>query len=419
MRKNLLGIAVLVLLPAFARAGGYTVPNVAPDDLGMAGSRVAAQETAAAVYANPAALARLPGLNLSVGGSLIDFGSTWTDPTGTMSPGSASTLTKIVPTPSIYASYGFQLPNEMRMGVGAGVTIPFGGNVFWPDDWPGRYEIQTVERRVWGMYLTGGIELLRWLRVGGGLVWYRGTEKFTLALPTPPADTGTTLTTSGGALSYDLAAEVQPIQPLRIAIDYKHQGAMTLDGHVHFESPPAALAPEGVFDQTLSHRLTVPNVLGVGVAYQALPILTVTGGFTWTRYSTYDKDTFALSQGAPIDVQRHYADGYTYRLGAEVGPIDRIRVRAGVLRDVSPTPAEWMHSSIPDSNVWGVSAGAAYEILPKLEVAVAYFHAFFDETRTCQVAAGACQPNDAFPGIYDTHANIVSLAVTWSTDLLR
>ncbi len=419
MRKNLLGIAVLALLPAAAWAGGYTVPNVNPDDLAMAGSRVAAQDTAAAVYGNPAALARLHGLNLSAGASLIDFGANWTDPTGTFSPSKADTNVDIVPTPSVYASYGFDLPNEMRMGVGAGVTIPFGGNVNWPNDWPGRYDIQTVNRRVWGMYLSAGIEPLRWLRLGGGLVWYRGTEKFTLALPTPPTDTPVALTTSGGAVTYDLALELQPIQPLRIGLDYQHQGPMTLDGHVYFDNPPAVLASQGVFDQTVTHRLTVPNVLGVGVAYQALPMLTVTGAFTWTRYSSYDKDTFALAQGAPIDVQRRYTDGYTYRLGAEVGPIGKLRVRAGVLRDVSPTPAEWMHASIPDSDVWGVSAGAAYEILPKLEIAAAYFHAFFDETRTCQVTAGACLPNNVFPGIYGARANIVSLAATWSADLLK
>ncbi len=416
MRKTLLALALLALLPVAARAGGYTVPNVNPDDLAMAGSRIAGQDSAGAVYVNPAALARLPGLNLSVGGALVDFGSNWSDPTGTMTPSATSTNTSIVPVPAMYASYGFRLPNDMRMGVGAGVTIPFGGNVFWPDSWAGRYAIQTVERRIWGTYLTTGIEPFSWLRLGGGLIWYRGTEKFTQALPTFGQDTPTTLTTSGDGLAYDLSVEVQPIQQLRIAVDYKHQSLVQLDGHVHFASAPAQLQ---LFDQTVNHPLMMPNVLNTGLAYQALPILMVTAGYTFTRWVGYDQDLFVGSGGTSLSVPRKYSNGHTFRLGAEVGPIDKWRFRVGVLRDIAPTPAAWMNASIPDGDVWGTSVGLTYEIAPKLEIAAAYFHAFFDQVQTCRVSQGACQPANVFPGIYDTHANIASVAVTWSTDLVR
>lgn len=414
MRKNLLSVAVLTLLPAAALAAGYSVPNVNPADLAMAGSRIAAQDTAAAAFVNPAGLARMQGLNASAAISLVDIRSTWSDPFGVQAP--VSMETNLAPDPALYLSYGFRLPNDMAMGVGAGMTIPFGGNVYWPGDWPGRYEILTVQRRIYGTYLSAGIELTKWLRVGAAGIWYHGTERFSLSLATPPTETTTQLSTVGDALSFSLAAEIEPIRNVRLGVDYKHQAYMGLEGHGHFDNPPTQL---GLYDQTVKHPLAIPNVLGIGVAYQVLPYVQLTGAFTWDRYVIYDADTFIGSSGMTIRVPRKYSNGYTYRLGAEVGPLDKWKFRAGVLRDISPTPPEWMNPSIPDANVWGASIGVAYAMTKNLEVNAGYFHAFFDKTQTCTVSGGVCAPNHAFPGQYETRANIGSIGLTWTPDLLR
>src|SRR5512133_635930 len=152
MRKNLLSVAVLALLPGVALAAGYSVPNVNPADLAMSGSRIAAQDTAAAAFVNPAGLARMQGLNASDAISLVDIKSTWNDPFGVQAP--VEMETNIAPDPALYVSYGFRLPNDMAIGIGAGFTIPFGGNVYWPGTWPGRYEVLTVQRRIYGTYLS-------------------------------------------------------------------------------------------------------------------------------------------------------------------------------------------------------------------------------------------------------------------------
>ena len=413
MRKNLFTLAVVALLPVAALGAGYSVPNLNPADLAMAGSRVAAQDSAAAVFANPAALARLQGLNLSLAGAMVDFRSAWTDPTGTQTPSTSEGLTKLVFAPAVYASYGFRLPNDMAAAVGAGFTVPYGGNVFWPDTWPGRFDIDSVERRIYGTYLTAALEPFRWLRLGGGLIWYRGTESFLKGMNYIGSEGTAQIATSGDALSYDLSAEIQPIDRLRVAIDYKHQGVMMLDGHAHFSASPPAL---GLVDQSVQHELTMPNSLGIGASYQVLPILLVTGSFTWDRYVVSDKDAFVGSSGSSVVVPRNYSNGYTYRLGVEGGPINGLKVRAGILRDIAPTPAVWMDPSIPDGDVWGASIGVAYAILPNLELNAAYFHAWFDQVQTCRVTAGQCQPNNVFPGIYDSRANIASIGVTWNWD---
>src|SRR4051794_25209549 len=155
MRKLILSLALIA--PA-ALAGGYIVPNTNPRDLSMAGSDVAAQESAAATYANPSALSKLEGLAITAGAGLIDFRSAWTDPGNQL--GTISMIPKGAFPPAIYAAYGGKLPGEMRWGVGAGLNIPGGGYVFWPGNWPGQTQVVTVDRKVYGVYLTGGLQVL-------------------------------------------------------------------------------------------------------------------------------------------------------------------------------------------------------------------------------------------------------------------
>jgi long-chain fatty acid transport protein len=410
----LIARAALVLLPAAALAGGYEVPNVNPRDLSMAGSLVAAQDSAAASYVNPAALGRLPGLRVSAAISTIDFRANWTDPTGKQLPLTAESDSSLVFPPALFLSYGGRLESpDLGWGIGLGFTVPGGGNVFWPTGWPGRFDILSVDRRIYGTYLTGGLEPLPWLRVGGGLIWYRGTEKLEQVQNFLTNEGTAQLGTSGSALSYDLSAEVQPIQPLKIGIDYKHQGAMNLTGHAHFENPPPQLAPNAL-DQGVSHPLTFPNELLVGASYQVLPTLLVTAQFSWYRFIVYNEDAFQGTAGTNLVVTRNYHNGQTYRLGAELEAIPQLKVRAGILRDISPTPAEWVSATIPDSNVWGVSIGAGYTITRGLDANIAYFHAFFDS-----VNSTATGQNNVFPAIYEPRANIASIGLTWTPDFLR
>jgi long-chain fatty acid transport protein len=185
---------------------------------------------------------------------------------------------------------------------------------------------------------------------------------------------------------------------------------MMLNGHAHFDGAPPQL---GLVDQGVRHEATMPNTLDVGLSYRVLPALLLTGAFTWERYVVFAQDNFVGSSGLTVVIPRNYHNGHTYRLGMEAGPVRNLKLRLGGGRGIAPAPAEWMHPSLPDSNVWLVSGGLGYAVRPTLELSVSYERAFFDQTHTCQVTAGQCAPNDAFPGIQDAHANVFSLGLTW------
>ncbi len=434
MRK-LIPTLLAVLLPAATFANGYDVIPLNPRDLAMVGSVVADQKTAGAAFGNPAALSKIEGLSLDLAGNVLDIRSTWNDTTGAFGFNQTQTDFKPAPPPSLSIAYGTKVGGR-GFGVGFSFTVPGGGNQFWPqgsaasdpfqDSWPGRYRIITVSRKVHGFYLTSGYEVARWLRVGGGLIYYRTTEELVQAFTSLAPNMTATLTASGGALSYDLSAEVKPIEdlPLTFGIDYKHQGVQNLTGAVRFSNVPDSLRAQAR-DQDVSHQLTFPNWLNVGVAYRVVPRLLLTFTWTFNRYIIYDKDTFVGSAGTiqPIVVPRGYSNGHVYRFGAEWSTTDRLKLRAGFLRDISGMPkqpnADGLVSStysptLPDSNAVAAAVGFGYDVTPTFTVQAAVFHAWMDDVRSSNTdPAQAFNSSLPFPGLYQTHVWVYGAGIVY------
>jgi long-chain fatty acid transport protein len=399
MRK--LALLALALAPVAALSNGYDVPDVNARDLSMVGSLVADQIDAGATYRNPSALSKLEGLNLSLSGAFLDIENTWTSPDGSTS---RSMLFRPAPPPALFVSYGGKLM-QRGWGAGFGLTIPAGGNVFWPEGWQGRYRIQSVDRKVYGLYLSGGVEVLPWLRLGGGAVYYRTTETLKQDINVLTQDVHAELGTSGGALSYDLSAEIAiPGLPVNVGIDYKHQAVQKLEGSAHFTNVPPELA-QSLPDQDAKHTLTYPNALHVGVAWKVVEPVLVTAEWTWNRYSVYKEDLFVGSMGTTVVVPRDYGNGYTFRVGAEWKALERLKLRAGVLRDHSGQKTEFYSPSLPDGDTWAFGLGGGWAFSKDLGVNVGFFYAPFDEV----TATGT----EAFQGSYEPKAFIASVGVVW------
>jgi long-chain fatty acid transport protein len=414
--RTKIALVAAALLPSLAVANGYDVPNITPRDLALVESAVAAQNDAGATYALPAALSRVRGLSLNLAGSMLDNSTTWSAPGGSVMAGSPDASTKFKPaTPvALFAAYGLDVGGR-GLGFGVGMNVVAGGNMNWAEDWAGRGRIITVDRRVYGFYLTGGVEVVEGLRAGGGLVYYYTTEYLKQGVQPDPSAYGE-LSTKGGAPSFDVSLEYTPAfgnRPLTLAVDYKHKGTQNLTGDGNFVVPSALLLPgtnPPPVSQGVSHQLTYPNVFNVGIAYRP-PVdgLQITGVYTLTRYKVYDSDTFAGDKGTVITVPRNYGNGQTFRLGAEYETTRRLTLRAGVLRDVSGFKTDTFSPTIPDGNSWCGAVGATWKFTPDLSASGAFFYSLFDTVNTTGTTV--------MPGKYDTNVYIVSLGLNWRTDL--
>ena len=413
MRTKII-LAAAALLPALALANGYDVPSVTPRDLALVESVTAAQNDAGATYANPAALSKVKGLSLNLSGSILNLATDWSAPSGSNMAGSpgASTKTKPVPPVALYAAYGFDA-SGIPVGIGLGMNLPGGGNMYWEDTWAGRGRIITVDRKVYGFYLTGGAEVVQGLRVGGGLVYYYTTEYLKQGIQPSDATYGE-LATKGGAPSFDLSAEWTPpiaSTPLTFAVDFKYKAKQMLKGDGNFVVPDSFLqASPPPVDQNVTHDLTYPSVLNVGLAWRT-PVtgLQITGVYTWSGYSVYKDDTFVGDKGTSITVPRNYGNGSTFRFGAEYETTPKLTLRAGILRDLSGFKTDTYSPTLPDGNTWAGALGAGWKFTPDLSLAAAFFYAKIDEVTSTG--------STALPGTYNTNVWIASLGLSWRTDL--
>lgn len=418
MRK-LIACCLAASLPLAALANGYDVPNVNPRDLAVGSAFVAAQQDAGAVYVNPAALARLEGLSLSVGGSLLDNRTTWNAPAGSGLTGSTDAETSPVFPVSLFASYSGDLAGH-GLGAGIGFNVPAGAHVFWPDGWQGRDRIIKVDRRVYAFYASAGLELVKQVRIGGGLVVYRGVEDLTQGVN--PGIGTARLSAAGNKASFDASLELTPFEdvPLAIAIDYKHQAIIGLTGTAHFDVPPTL---QGTLqDQNVSHVLPYPNQFHVGVAYKVLPPLTLGFTYTLSRFVVYSEDRFVGDKPlpGPIVVPRHYGNGYLFRFGAEWQATHRLALRLGVQRDTSGLPkvsgastltSPTFSPTLPDSSAWLLAGGVGWSFAKNLSVNAAVFYAKFDEVQSTATINAA---NGPFPGLYQTHVIVYALGFVYN-----
>ncbi len=399
-------VAVALLAPAVALANGYSLPNVNARDLGAAGALVAAQRDAAAAWQNPAALSKLDGLDLSLSGSLLVNSSTWKD-----AGRSQTTDLAPAPPPSLWAAYGTELLGR-RVGVGAGMTVSAGGNVKWDEAWDGRFRIMTVDRKVYAFAASAGVQVVPQLRLGGGPVYYYTAEYLKQGVDYLTSEGPAEIRTSGGALAYDLSAEVTPLTgyPLTIGIDYKHQGVQQLEGSAHYADVPPALSTSLV-DQKATHVLTIPNTLHVGVAWKPTKQWLVAADYTFDRYEVYKDDTFrgefatSCPSGSCIVVKRDYGNGSSYRLAGEYAVSPRVEVRAGLMRDLSGLKTDTYSPTLPDGDAWVGAAGVSYALRTNLWLHGSLFYALLDKV----TATGS----EAFQGSYETSVLLAAFAVTW------
>lgn len=403
-------ITATILVPTAASAGGYLVPSMNPRDLALGGTAVADETGPEATFLNTADLSSQEGLGVGVAGALANNRTDWSDPT----LGSASLSQNSTP-PAVAVSYGEKLSFDQAWGVGIGFGVPGGGTLPWPDNWAGQEAVRSVKTQVFGFGAGAAFQLLPYFRFGLNYVRYQATEEIHTAqnyLDGHIGDAGLGL--AGGGNSIGVATEIVPPQvPLKIGITYQHKSTIGLTGHVHFSDVPPAFQPTA-HDQPISEDFLMPDVVQAGVAYEVQPGLKVLASYAFEHWSDYKSDHFVGDGGFDTTVQRNYNNAHQIGVAGEwrhTPFLPQLTVRAGVIRNISDQPTDFVSPSLTDGSRWGLSIGAGYDILPKLRLDVGYQHVIFDSV----TATGM----DAFPGTYKTMLDFVSVGINWRMDLAR
>jgi len=156
-----------------ARAAGFAIPEQNAKAAGLAGAWVARADSAAANWYNPAALARLPGMQVQFGASLFRAtGSTELtsgDPAwglNAAAPADFQAEDESVFVPHVYFSQAF----GGRWAWGVGINQPFGLSVAWRDP-PVTYSAEKTDLGTYAANVNVAVALGEQWSLGGGLTY--------------------------------------------------------------------------------------------------------------------------------------------------------------------------------------------------------------------------------------------------------
>ena len=365
-------LAVL-LAPVVAHASGYAIYEQGAAALGMAGAYVASAHDATAQFYNPAAMTRLEGKQLSVGGSWL---ATHTSFSG-VAPYPGFGVTEKMKTgnffpPNVY----FTSRLNPKWAWGVGLNSPFGLGVEWesPETFTGRSIITKAHLNV--INGSGSLALApneKWSFAAGPSVLFADVELNNIQ----------TIATSGGSqvnasrvklesdfkpgYGFHVAGLATPSKDWRIGVTYRSEVKVKIDnGKASFTQIPtgdpsldgvvAANLPPG---QPVTTDLVFPGMLTGGVAWNPQPDWTTEVDLLWTQWSAFDKLALRFPQDPTLnqDLVENYKDQIQIRAGAE-RRLPTWTYRFGYYYDHTPAPPESVTPLLPDADRNGVTVGA-------------------------------------------------------------
>lgn len=386
----LLGATALVTLSAFAastpaHAGGFYLQEQSAKEAGRAFSGEAASaDDPSTVYYNPAGMTELPGIQTSVGGSLlfasahqVNRGSNRTVPglpvtvpvTGV---GGGNPFDSTIPVPSFYATG--QVSD--RLWLGLGVSAPFGLKLNYDDGFFGRYDSTYTNLKTYNIQPSAAFRVSDNLSIGGGVdVQY---VKVTLANALPnlsPLQPDGMVRVHGTdwSVGWNIGA-LYKMGHTRFGVHYRSHIDHDLSGQYQVSG---LLGPLAGANRSLAATapLHLPDIwtgsitTGVGTPMR---VMFSANYYNWSRFRNITINTAAGSNVKELD----YRDSYSFALGGEYDLSRKLTLRAGTMWDKTPTNRRLLTTRVPDGNRFWLSTGATYNLSDRMAINLSYAHTF-------------------------------------------
>ncbi len=421
-KKFLLAGLLGLLLPAAARAGGFTIIEVGVKKTGMM-TCIARPDDLSAVYHNPAGLADLPGtrLHLSSGFSFVgaearlkawpggegtygseDFIDTPVDSEGYFE-GTIRPTRYFGVMPMFVASSDFGWKDGPVWAFSTYVPDFIGA--FLPEDAPSRYMV------VEGYFVAGVASFsgawrlprpLDFLAVGASLgalyVRIEGKKWMNVA-SLGEYNTDFTVSQAGEDwrpfYNFGLTADLP--YGIRLGASFIGGAEVSLKGRLDIAlAPGAEMDPflasfleglgvelEGRHDMV--QKMQVPAGLALGVEWQAIPQLALAFDLRWWFYRVYERqeifhdiDTRLPGVTNPLVTSKDYEDSWTVSLGTMVTPFSfPLELMAGWTYDHSPAPNRTKSLDSPTVNLTGFSLGSRYTLYDTWRLSLTYYRYWY------------------------------------------
>ncbi len=422
-------LAVSLLGPRLAHGAGYAIYEQGASVLGMAGAGTASVSDASANYFNPAALVRMGGKQLQLGGSWLQTRTSFAG----VGPYPGYGVTEEMKTGNFYPPTGYW---SARVGAkwayGLGFNAPYGLGVDWknPDTFTDRAYVTKADLRSLVGNLNVAYQATPTVSVAAGFDAIFASVELRRIEPS-----GKPIPGGGGApllvrahlkgdytpgYTGNAALLWTPNADWTVGINYRASAKIKIDnGEADFALQPtgnpavdAAAADSLPPKQHVSTELTMPSLVSVGVAWKPSPDWTWELDVNRTGWKQFKELALAFDQTPALNttVNEDYQDAWRVSIGGE-RRMTRVTYRLGYYFDQAAAPTKSVTTLLPDANRHGASVGLSWALgQRKAWTLDVYDLSVFVENRSTEN-----QNSHGFDGTYKSYVNAsgLSLAYRW------
>jgi len=474
---SLMVAAALSAAAMNANASGYRFGSQSVSGQGTADANTAEAADASTVFANPAGMSRLDGMQITGGITAVIPHSTYTDNgskhfTGSPTGGVTNTddyAPNAVAAPNLY---GTMKLND-QWAVGLGVFVPYGAKLDYDNNWAGRYALTKIDLKSITINPSVSFKLNEQHSFGFGIdaeymkaelgqgVDVPGTVQFlstpaNLANPAIAArraallqaivmaggnpaalasvkDGHATMDGKDWGVGFNVGYMFNLTKDTRFGISYRSSVHHELKGSAVWDFSTVTADPKVNAVLQASSRKTnspalvdlrTPETLSISWFTQVddkLALMADVTGTRHTRMQNLNIQFVGTTEGDEV-IRQNWKKTIRASLGMNYKLNDAWKLRAGVALDESPVPDETKrHPALPDSDRMQLSFGANWKLSPNSSIDMAYTFMKFDSananyTNQCNTLAPAhsCTGNgETTTGTWNTRMQLLGLAYNY------
>ena len=351
--------ALLYVSPSLA--GGFLVFDHDPASSGMSNAYTAQADRPSAVLFNPAGINQIDGTAAAGYITTILPRSTFKNST-TGNETATERATFVLP--------NFFITHKItdKFSAGFGFFNLFGLAIGWPENWEGRYITTYAELKTLYMNPVVSWQLHPRLSIAAGYNYVFSQAKMQNAINTADLgfpgfpDAKSTIKGDASGHGFNLGLLYHITDTINFGFSYRSKVELNYKGNVRVGNLPAGLPPT-MLDSNGSFKMTLPSLLGTGLAVKPFEKWLFEFDFYWLNWSVYKRLAIDFENPLTPDQSfpKEWHDSYTFALGAKYQATKSLVLRAGYMYDTAAVPERTLDPIMPDANSHLLAIGAGYQ----------------------------------------------------------